>query len=274
MTHTDLFRLDGRSAFISGYSSGIGRATAIAMAECGASIVGADIDEEGAAETTRLVAAAGAPDVLFVGCDISSEESVATTFRQLDDAGIVVDALVNNAALTVSRRYPRTPHSRTGTPRCASNLTGYFLCTREVGRRLVDRSLPGSVVNVSSINGASALGRGNLAYSVSKGGVNQLTKELAVEWARRGIRVNAVMPCQTLTKKVEELLEHGGLDAETVLATALRGIPLGRFGRPEEIAAAIVFLSSGAASLITGALLPVDGGNLGAQRGWLSRVVR
>jgi len=147
------------------------------------------------------------------------------------------------------------------------NLTGYFLCAQAAGRRMIAAGRGGAIVNISSINGSSALGRGNLAYSVTKGGVNMLTRELAIEWAPHGIRVNAVQPCQTKTAKLVEVLEHPDVETAGVTQDILRGIPLGRFAEPDEIAAAVVFLASPQASMITGAMLPVDGGNLAFNAG-------
>ena len=120
----------------------------------------------------------------------------------------------------------------------------------------------GCILNISSINGASALGRGNFPYSVAKAGVNNLTRELAVEYAGRGIRVNAIMPAQTMTPGFERRVLNDPRLAETLRSTVLRGIPMNRFLAPEEFVGPAVFLCSDAASALTGVLLPVDGGNL------------
>jgi NAD(P)-dependent dehydrogenase (short-subunit alcohol dehydrogenase family) len=136
------------------------------------------------------------------------------------------------------------------------------------GRRMIRQGRGGSIVNISSIAGSSALGRGNFVYSVTKGGINQLTRELAVEWAHHGIRVNAVQPAQTLTPGVRAgMLKDPRLDPATFQERLVRGIPLDRLGEPEDIAAAVVFLASDAAAFITGHVLPVDGGNLALNAG-------
>jgi NAD(P)-dependent dehydrogenase (short-subunit alcohol dehydrogenase family) len=149
----------------------------------------------------------------------------------------------------------------------AVNVTGCFLCAQAAGRRMIARGEGGAIINMSSIAGSSALGRGNFAYSVSKGAVNQFTRELAIEWAPYRIRVNAIQPCQVLTPALQSLIDDPQFDSDSLVATFLRGIPLGRLAQPEDIAAAALFLASDAASMITGALLPVDGGNLAMNAG-------
>jgi NAD(P)-dependent dehydrogenase (short-subunit alcohol dehydrogenase family) len=146
------------------------------------------------------------------------------------------------------------------------NLTGYFLCAREAARRLIARGASGCIVNISSIAGQNGMGRRNFAYSVCKGGVNQMTREMAIEWAKFGIRVNAVAPCQILTPGFEERMRHPDFD-DALMDRIRSGIPLDRLGRPEEIARPVVFLASPAASLITGVILPADGGNLAMNAG-------
>jgi NAD(P)-dependent dehydrogenase (short-subunit alcohol dehydrogenase family) len=122
------------------------------------------------------------------------------------------------------------------------------------------------VVNVSSIGGSTSLGRGNFPYGVSKGGVDQMTRELGVAWAPRGIRVNAVAPCQIATDGLRGLSENPSAEGR-LIDTFLRGIPLGRLAEPDEVAAAVAFLASDAAAMITGVILPVDGGNLALNAG-------
>jgi NAD(P)-dependent dehydrogenase (short-subunit alcohol dehydrogenase family) len=132
---------------------------------------------------------------------------------------------------------------------------------------MIARKAGGSIVSISSIAGSSALGRGNFVYSVTKAGIIQLTRELAVEWAPHRIRVNAIQPAQTMTKAMDRMLSDPRLDPATLKERFLRGIPLDRIGEPEDIAKAAVFLASDAAGFITGHSLPVDGGNLAMNAG-------
>jgi NAD(P)-dependent dehydrogenase (short-subunit alcohol dehydrogenase family) len=146
-------------------------------------------------------------------------------------------------------------------------VTVNFLCGQAAGRRMIDQGKGGAIIHLSSIAGATAFGRGTLAYSASKGAINQLTKELAIEWARYRIRVNAILPCQVRTPSLQRFIDDKTYLAQQLVTDFMRGLPLGRPAEAEEIAAAAVFLASDAASMITGVLLPVDGGNLAMNAG-------
>ena len=147
----------------------------------------------------------------------------------------------------------------------------WFAIAQAAANRMIPAGRGGSIIQISSIAGISALGRGNWTHSVNKGGIHQLTKELAVEWARYGIRVNAILPCQVRTESFVAALEQGVLDP-AIQQRMLDGIPMGRMATPEDIAGPAVFLASDAAAMVTGTLLPVDGGNLalnaGGSREW------
>ncbi len=178
-----------------------------------------------------------------------------------------VDILVNDAFLPVTRSVPEDFPLEAWQQSIDVNLTGYFLCAREAGRRMIRQGWGGSIVNISSIAGSTGMGRGNFVYSVTKHGVNGLTRELAVEWARHGIRVNAIQPCQFLTPALKVFIESAP-DPQAVTERFLRGIPLDRMGDPErDIVGPVVFLASDAASMVTGTMLPVDGGNLAFNAG-------
>ena len=123
----------------------------------------------------------------------------------------------------------------------------------------------GSIVNVSSIAGVSSLGRGNLGFGVSKAGVEQLTRELAVEWATSGVRVNAIRPCQFVNEGLQALIDDPA--QRPLVDRMISGIPMGRMGQPDEIAGPVLFLASPASSMVTGAILPVDGGNMALNPG-------
>lgn len=268
------FGLSGKVAHVTGAGAngGIGHAIAVAMAQVGADLLVTDIDLEGAQQTAEEVAALGRR-VVACRCDIGSPEEIASAFVELDRAFGRIDILVNNA-YTGCRARPEDVSLEEWRRVMRVNLDGTFLCSQEAGRRMIRQASGGSIINLSSIAGSSALGRGNFVYSVSKGGIIQFTRELAVEWAPYGIRVNAIQPAQTLTPAVKAIFRDPRLSAERTRQRMLEGIPLGRFGEPEDIAKAAVFLASDAADFITGHILPVDGGNLalnaGGSRVWPS----
>jgi NAD(P)-dependent dehydrogenase (short-subunit alcohol dehydrogenase family) len=253
------FRLDGRVALVTGAGGAFGRAIARGFAEVGARLFLTDLDAARLEESADVVRAAGGVCTTRPG-DAGSSADVDSVLADLDAAFGRVDILINNAGRNPMQGRPEAFPLEIWEDVLRTNLTGYFLYARGVGKRMIARGGGGAIVNISSIASASSLGRGNLAYGASKSGVNQLTRELAVEWAHHGIRVNGIQPCQFLNAgwqamvadpKRSELVQH-----------VLAGIPLGRMGEPHEIVGPVLFLASDAASMVTGVLLPVDGGNL------------
>ena len=253
-----------RHVVITGGAGGVGQALAATFADANARIslldlAGTDTKSVAARVNDSGGAAAGRD------CDVSDPEQVAEAFAWAEATFGQPDILVNNAG--INKRGPSLEITRAEWDQTfAVNLTGYFQCAQQFGRGLTDAGLPGSIVNVSSIGGVSSLGRGNFSYGITKAGVNQLTRELAVVWGPRGIRVNAVAPCQIATEGLKRLSERPSEEGN-LLNTFLRGIPLGRLVEPSEVAAAVAFLASDAASMITGVVLPVDGGNLALNGG-------
>ncbi|MDX6334686.1 MAG: hypothetical protein QOG05_2026 [Streptosporangiaceae bacterium] len=270
-----LVNLAGRHAAVTGAAGGLGRSIARTLAGAGARISVLDINAAGAEQTvSQIREAGGCAD--SISCDVADAGSIAAAFDQVAASG-PADILVNNAGIN-PRQASLEVTDETWAHTLAINLTGYFLCARRFAERLIAAGGPGrgaavngavvngAVVNVSSIGGSTSLGRGNFPYGVSKGGVDQLTRELAVAWAPRGIRVNAVAPCQIATDGLRALSENPSAEGR-LIDTFLRGIPLGRLAEPEEVAAAVAFLASDAAAMITGVILPVDGGNLALNAG-------
>jgi NAD(P)-dependent dehydrogenase (short-subunit alcohol dehydrogenase family) len=264
---TEWFGLDDRVAVVTGAGAngGIGHAVALGLAHAGAHVFVSDVDAEGAAETAREVLRLGQRAVAM-RTDLGQPADVLAMMEAVDREFGRVDILVNNVGIG-HRARPESLSLEDWRKVVAVNLDGTFLVTRESGRRMIARKAGGSIVSISSIAGSSALGRGNFVYSVTKAGIIQLTRELAVEWAPHRIRVNAIQPAQTMTKAMDRMLSDPRLDPATLKERFLRGIPLDRIGEPEDIAKAAVFLASDAAGFITGHSLPVDGGNLAMNAG-------
>jgi NAD(P)-dependent dehydrogenase (short-subunit alcohol dehydrogenase family) len=261
---SDPFRVDGRVALVTGGGGGIGSATCIALSRAGAAIAVLENDATTRSATVSAVNAEGGRAIALAG-DVRSEDDVQRLFDEAEAELGPVDILVNTAFAARLHR-PDELSLDDWEFNLEINLTGYFLCAREAGRRMIARGTGGSIVNISSIAGQNGMGRRNFAYSVCKGGVNQMTREMAVEWAKFGIRVNAVAPCQILTPGFRTRMEHPDFD-EALMDRIRAGIPLDRLGEPEEIARPVVFLASPAASLVTGVILPADGGNLAMNAG-------
>jgi NAD(P)-dependent dehydrogenase (short-subunit alcohol dehydrogenase family) len=192
--------------------------------------------------------------------DTGSSTDVDAVWAHLDETFGRIDVLVNNAGRNPMQGRPEAFPLEIWEDVLRTNLTGYFLNARAAGKRMIARGSGGAIVQMSSIAGASSLGRGNLAYGASKSGVNQLTRELAVEWAQHGIRVNAIQPCQFLNAGWRAMFADPARSG--LVERVLSGIPIGRMGEPHEMVGPVLFLASDAASMVTGVLLPVDGGNL------------
>jgi len=249
---------------VNGGANGIGMAISEAFAATGAAVALLDIDAPAATRAVDQISAAGGRAQAWT-CDISSEQQVEAAFAEIETKLGHVGVLVNNAGIN-PRALPLEVDIETWQRVLAVNLTGYFLCARAAGRGMVARGY-GSIVNISSIAGSTALGRGNFAYSVTKGGVDAMTRELAVEWGRHGVRVNAVAPCQVATAGFVANEKARTQAGDPTVSDYRRGIPMGRAAEPADIAAVVVYLASDAAAMVTGVTLPVDGGNLAFNAG-------
>ena len=264
---TKLFDLTGKVAVVTGggANGGIGHAIALGFAQNGADVVVADIDEEGAKLTGEEIERLGRK-TLVVRFDISDPESVASLFSAADDAFGKVDILVNVPFAFPERMQPHELSLAGWNKTLAVSLNGYFYCAQQAIRRMLDQG-GGVILNIGSIAGMSGMGRGNFPYSVAKGGVVQMTRELAVEYARRGIRVNAILPAQVMTPGFRKGLVEDPRFGKKLQERLISGIPLGRMLDPEDFVGAALLLCTDAGAAITGALLPVDGGNLAMNAG-------
>ena len=247
-------------ALITGAGSGIGREIARRFAESGAAIVVADVSETGGTETVRLVQDSGA-DALFVACDVSRRQDVDRLLAKTVNHYGRLDYAVNNAGIGGPweriESYPQEGWEEV----LAVNLTGVFYCMQEEIKRMAraaDSTESGdaaAIVNIASIAGKRGLPY-QAAYTASKHGVIGLTRVAAQEVARYNIRVNAICPVYTRTPLFEPFIADNPRRAEKMLER----IPMRRFGQPEEVADAVVWLCSPQARFITGQALNVDGG--------------
>lgn len=242
---------------ITGASRGIGRATAMTLAEAGAHIVAVARSQDGLSQTRSLIESSGGRCTTAT-VDVGSYEEITELVTSIKSDFGRIDVLINNAG--TAKRMPSEDMPLDAWQRVIDvNLTGVFLCAREAGKHMLDAGR-GSVVNLASIMGhvGGAL-YGNIAYHASKGAVVNLTRALAVEWGARGVRVNAIAPTFVETPFTENLLSDPAMRSAIEAAT-----PMGRIARVDDLAGAFLYLSSPASALVTGHSLAVDGG-------WLAR---
>jgi NAD(P)-dependent dehydrogenase (short-subunit alcohol dehydrogenase family) len=243
----DRFRLDGRVAIVTGGSRGLGRVMAQALAEAGASVALTARTAESAG-----AAAKGIPGAIGLAVDVTKPADVEAMVARTLDAFGRVDVLVNNAGINIRGPIEELPESAWDDV-IDTNLKGPWLCCRAVAAHF-KRQKSGRVVNVSSMLGEVSL-PDRTPYASSKGGLTLMTKTLALEWAPHGITVNALCPGPFKTEINTVLLND-----PAVRAAWQARIPIGRWGEPDELGPAVVFLASDASSFMTGATLFIDGG--------------
>ncbi|MDP7588665.1 MAG: SDR family oxidoreductase [SAR202 cluster bacterium] len=247
--------LDSKTALVTGGGSGIGRAASLAYAKDGARVVVADVNVEGGEETVQMIKETGG-EAILVHADVSNPEDTQAMVDQAVGAFGSLDCAFNNAGIGGGRdRLLTADYLEEDWDRVISiNLKGVWLCMKaEIPQMLKQGS--GAIVNTASIAGLVGLS-GTVAYVAAKHGVTGLTKAAAMEYAKSGIRVNAVCPGYIETPLVQGIFDRVEGYRERVAARH----PMDRLGEPEEIAQAVVWLSSDAASFVTGHNMPVDGG--------------
>jgi NAD(P)-dependent dehydrogenase (short-subunit alcohol dehydrogenase family) len=247
-------RLDGKVAAITGAAGGVGRATSLRFAAEGANIVAADVDDAGNAETVDLIVAAGGR-ATAVHVDVTNSDDLATMVGAAEEDFGQLDILFNNAGVMLSSDHDAvSTDESTIDATLAINVKGVLLGCKH-GIPALRRAGGGSIINTASFVASVGAATPQVAYTASKGAVLSLTRELAVLHAREGIRVNAVSPGPLHTKLLMKFL-----DTDEKRQRRLVHIPMGRFGKPAEIANAALFLASDEASFVTGTNLQVDGG--------------
>jgi glucose 1-dehydrogenase len=246
-------KLKNRVAFVTGAARGIGLAIAKRLMEEGAIVTMADVlDGEGASAAQHL-------DASYVHCDVSKPSDITNALASIVKAHGAIDILVNNAAISISKDFLEITEEDFDKV-IAINLKGPFLLTQAAARQMVKQveagRKPGSIVNMSSVNDTLAI-PSIAPYTMSKGGVKQLTAVSALALAPHGIRVNAIGPGSIRTAMLT-----GTLQDKAAINRALSRTPLGRVGEPEEIASIAAFLASDDASYITGQVIYADGGRM------------
>jgi len=251
-------RLKGKSAIVTGSATGIGKATAVLFAKEGAQVVVSDVDETGGQQVVNDIKGEGG-EAIFVQADISRAEDV----QRLVDAAVQtfgrLDVLVNNAAVYRGDGNLMSVPDEIWDQVIAVNLKGTYLCCKFAMARMIE-SGGGSVVNLSSVN--ALMGLSLTAYTASKGGVQALTRLLAVEFGPKGVRVNSICPGTIMTENSRAIYaERPGLEERVT-----KMYPMGKLGAPIDVAECAVYLASDASAFVTGASLVVDGGLMAGRK--------
>jgi NAD(P)-dependent dehydrogenase (short-subunit alcohol dehydrogenase family) len=257
MSFRSLFDLTGKHVLATGAGGGIGTTVCRGFSDFGAEVACLDISEEIATRIANDLVKSGGKAIPVV-CDVRDPEQVKQAVDYVIKKFGKIDVLMNLAGA--------------GKPIAATDVTveqwegifsvflrSTFLFCQAVGRHMLERG-KGSIINVSSVASVIALGYGTAGYSAAKAGVNGLTRELAIEWAKNGIRVNAIAPCQIDTPGLRDTLADPVYGGEKLLKSFLEIIPRGALGRPDELVGPCVFLASDASSIVTGHVLMVDAG--------------
>jgi len=248
---TALFDLSGRTALVTGSSRGLGRAIAEGMAKAGAKLIINGVDPKRVEQAVAEFRAAGyqAEGAAF---NVTDEPAIVAAFERFDREGLTIDILVNNAG--IQHRKPLVEFTTDEWRKVIeTDLTSAFVIGREAGKRMIPRK-HGKIINIGSLG--SELARPTIApYTAAKGGIKNLTRSMAVEWAQHGIQANAIGPGYMLTEMNQALVDDPSFNAWVIGRTPAR-----RWGKPEELIGTAVFLASAASDYVNGQLIYVDGG--------------
>ena len=254
MSVSSYFDLSGKTALVTGSSGGLGLAMAHGLAEAGAKVV------LNGRDANKLNEAAGgfgefAPQVHLSAFDVCDEDAVKTAFKKLDEAGMAVDILINNAGVQF-RRPMLELESADWRRVLETNLPSAFIVGRDAARRMIARGCGGKIINIGSLT--SEVARATVApYTAAKGGIKMLTRSMAAEWAAHGIQANAIGPGYIDTEMNKALTSDAKFDAWVKGRT-----PSGRWGLPKDLVGTAIFLASPASDYVNGQIIYVDGGML------------
>lgn len=258
----NMFDLTDRVALVSGTASGMGQAMATVFAEAGAHLVLLDVNTVGNEATAHTLSQLG-HRAIPVTCDVSNYEQLDRVYALIDKEFGRLDILGNVAGNGIQKAAEAiTMQEFVGV--FQSLVFGRYYSTQQAGRRMLQQG-KGSIINIGSISGISSLARQQSTYGMAMAAVIHMTRELSTEWSGRGVRVNAILPAQVVNPT-------NGLEARMAREPGLRdtflhGIPIGRFGQADDIKGLALWLASDASSWITGAIIPMDGGNLAMNAG-------
>lgn len=249
-----LFNLTGRVALVTGGAQGLGLAIARVLSEHGAAVAMLDLQGDAMASAVAELASQPGRQAFAQACDVRNKEQVEACVKEIVQRFGRIDILVNNAGIH-RRGTPTEYDPRDLQDVFAVNLVGCYHVVGAVGRVMIEQRR-GSIVNVSALGGGlMGLGRGGSIYGMTKGGLVALTRDLAAEWGRHGIRVNAVAPGWIRTPMTQALQDDSGRSAKV-----LERVPLRRWGEPTDVAGVVLFLASDASAYVTGCTIPIDGG--------------
>jgi NAD(P)-dependent dehydrogenase (short-subunit alcohol dehydrogenase family) len=249
----DRFRLDGRSALVTGAGSGLGRQFAVTLAEAGASVALAARRREKLAETAALIEDAGGK-ALCIDLDVTDALSITSCVRTVTSEFGAPDILVNNAGIA-RQAYLTDISEEDWDAVLDTNLKGVFMVAQAVAKEMMRAEKGGSIINIASILGLG-VSKGLASYIAAKSGVINLTKAMALEWTRSNIRVNAIAPGYFVTEINEAAFEQGAHEM------VKQAVPMGRVGEMAEISGPLLLLASDAGGYMTGSVVTVDGGHL------------
>ncbi|GAP24510.1 3-oxoacyl-ACP reductase [Gluconobacter japonicus] len=252
--YMEKLRLDGRTAVVTGGAQNIGLACVTALAEAGARVVIADLDEALAAKAAEELRGEGL-DVSSIRMDVTNTESVQTAIKIVHEQEGHLDILVACAGICISEVKAEDMTDSQWLKQVDINLNGMFRCCQAAGRIMLEQK-KGAIVAIGSMSGLIVnRPQQQAAYNASKAGVHQYIRSLAAEWAPHGIRANAVAPTY-----IETTLTRFGMEKPELYDAWIAGTPMGRVGQPDEVASVVHFLASDAASLMTGSIVNVDAG--------------